>query len=315
VSNADVVVPRDVVGTPRKLSPQDKLVQRLLQSYVYQSRRAAEPAVTPVKATEVAHVTPTTTLKKTGLEVKGQVVDLDKEGAFFVAARGGAGGLGNWRLAAERHRSQATSLPGKTGTEGWFILELKLIADVGLVGFPNAGKSSFLAAVSRATPTIAAYPFTTLTPQIGAISFPDYESITIADLPGLIDGAHTNRGLGHEFLRHIERTNTLVYVIDITGSSIDRKSAKRIDPYYTLITLRDELDKYLPGLSSRVVAIIANKMDLPGATEALEQLKRKLATGKDKTLAKLPIYPISAQHKTGLDPVVRTMRAAVKGEV
>jgi GTP-binding protein len=298
-----------------KRTSRQKLVERMVQSYEYQVAKAAEPHIEPITASSVAATAPAHILKKNGLEVKGLVVDLDKEGAFFVAARGGAGGLGNWRLGAERKRPQSTALPGKPGTEGWFILELKLLADVGLVGFPNAGKSSFLAAVSRATPTVGSYPFTTLSPQIGSVSFPDHEQITIADLPGLIDGAHTNRGLGHEFLRHVERTNTLVYVLDITGSVMDRRALKVVDPFYTLITLRDELDKYLPGLSSRVVGIVANKMDLPGAKEGLAKLRNRIAQSKDKNLGKLPIWPISAQNKEGLDPVIRTMRAAVKGEL
>lgn len=131
-------------------------------------------------------------------------VDLNNEGEFFVAVRGGAGGLGNWRLANGNTKGPLNvTIPQKPGEEKTLLLELKLIADVGLVGYPNAGKSTFLASSSRATPRIGSYPFTTLRPQIGTVIYDDGSSITISDLPGLIEGAHRNRGLGHDFLRYV----------------------------------------------------------------------------------------------------------------
>ena len=218
--------------------------------------------------------------------------DLDKEGAVLLAARGGAGGIGNWRLGAHSRDGQSVSTPGDPGEEAEFELELKLIADVGLVGFPNAGKSTLLALISRAAPKIANYPFTTMTPQLGVLTYQDAKSISVADLPGLIKGAHNNRGLGHSFLRHVERTNTLVFVLDMAGT--DGR-----DPWTDFMTLLDELEYYQVGLSRKPAIIAANKVDLKEGEEGLETFKKKLA--RSKRVKKLRIYPISAYHGTGVD--------------
>jgi GTP-binding protein len=240
-------------------------------------------------------------------------VDLDEPGAYFVAAKGGAGGLGNFRLGAVRNRPQAVSTPGKPGESLIYQLELKLIADVGLVGFPNAGKSTFLSSVSRANPKIASYPFTTLSPEIGTIQLDDDPSefvrgkkgamtsqFTIADLPGLIEGAHANRGLGHSFLKHIERTSVLAYVIDMSGG--DNR-----DPWKSFNTLWDELELYQKGLVKRPSIIIANKMDAGSvAHENLKAFAKRLKA--DKTFKNLKIYPISAASKMNMLSVINGLR-------
>ena len=160
-------------------------------------------------------------------------------------------------------------------------LELKTIADVGLVGYPNAGKSTLLRAVSAARPKVAPYPFTTLHPVVGVIEYPDYSRLTVADIPGLIEGAHDNVGLGHAFLKHIERTVVLAYVLDM--GSVDGRL-----PWDDLAHLREELELYMKGLSRRPALIVANKMDLPGAAENLELLRGELASDP------IEIVPVSA---------------------
>lgn len=229
-----------------------------------------------------------------------RTVELDEPGAFFVAAKGGAGGLGNFRLGAVRNRPQAVGTPGKTGESLIYQLELKLIADVGLVGFPNAGKSTFLSSVSRANPKIASYPFTTLSPEIGTVKMDDETQFTIADLPGLIEGAHANRGLGHQFLRHIERTSALVYVIDMSGGD------KR-DPWKSFLTLWDELERYQSSLVRKPSIIIANKMDAGTiAQDNLLTFSKNLKA--DKHFRGLKIYPTSAASKMNTISVVSALR-------
>lgn len=229
-----------------------------------------------------------------------RTVELDEAGAYFIAAKGGAGGLGNFRLGAVRNRPQAVGTPGKTGESLIYQLELKLIADVGLVGFPNAGKSTFLSSVSRANPKIASYPFTTLSPEIGTVKMEDETQFTIADLPGLIEGAHANRGLGHQFLKHIERTSVLVYVIDMAGGD------KR-DPWKSFLTLWDELERYQPTLVRKPSIIVANKMDSGTvAHENLAAFSKKLKA--DKHYKGLKIYPASASSKMNTISVVTALR-------
>lgn len=229
-----------------------------------------------------------------------RTVELDEPGAYFVAAKGGAGGLGNFRLGAVRNRPQAVGTPGKIGESLIYQLELKLIADVGLVGFPNAGKSTFLSSVSRANPKIASYPFTTLSPEIGTVKMEDETQFTIADLPGLIEGAHANRGLGHQFLKHIERTSVLVYVIDMAGGD------KR-DPWKSFLTLWDELERYQPTLVRKPSIIIANKMDSGSvAHQNLANFSKQLKA--DKHYRGLKIYPASASSKMNTISVVTALR-------
>jgi GTPase len=283
-------------------------VQALIHSYKQEA--VADGSDTIIRPTSSG--VPVAGMQAGEVILRGQSVDLDVEGAYFVAARGGAPGLGNWRLAAARIKKQDQATPGKPGEEGWFVLELKLIADVGLIGFPNAGKSTFLTAVSRAAPKIANYAFTTLAPHIGTVSFPDFTQITIADLPGLIEGASQNKGLGHEFLRHIERTSALAYVIDLTGTRFGR-DPRDIEPYEAILILRDELEKYQKGLASRPSVIIANKIDEPGAKKALAKFKNQLASSPDKGLASLPVFAVSAKDGKDTDAVVSHLKSLVKG--
>ena len=200
--------------------------------------------------------------------------DLKEDGQEYVVARGGKGGLGNLHFVSSTNRAPRICQPGLPGEERRIDLEVKLIANVGLVGFPNAGKSTLLGAVSAAHPAVAAYPFTTLYANVGVVEMDDYRRITIADIPGLIDGAHENVGLGEAFLRHIERCRLFCYVLDMAG--VDGR-----DPLEDLKTLRKELELYSPGMSSRPYVIFANKMDLPGAEENLKRLRESEPEGTD----------------------------------
>ncbi len=203
----------------------------------------------------------------------GEVLaDLDTPGMQAVVAKGGRGGRGNARFASSVNRAPRRRELGFPGEEKTLDLELKLIADAGLVGYPNAGKSTLLTRISGARPKVAAYPFTTLHPVIGVAEYFDYVRINVADIPGLIDGAHANVGLGHEFLRHIERTKVLVYVLDMGG--VDGR-----DPLEDYENLRKELELYKEGLAGRPSLIVANKMDIDGAAENLKRLQEM--PGKD----------------------------------
>ncbi len=201
----------------------------------------------------------------------GEVIaDLDENGAQAIVANGGRGGRGNIHFATSTNRAPRKFESGREGEERQLELELKMIADAGLVGYPNAGKSTLISNLSDARPKVAPYPFTTLHPVGGVVEYPDYRRLTLADIPGLIDGAHRNVGLGHAFLRHIERTSVLLYVLDMGG--VDGRA-----PWDDLASLEQELELYLPGLSKRPSLIVANKMDLPDAEANLAELKQRLA--------------------------------------
>ncbi|MBQ6352157.1 MAG: GTPase ObgE [Lentisphaeria bacterium] len=208
--------------------------------------------------------------------------DLDAPGARLLVARGGRGGRGNARFATSTNRVPRYAEPGTEGEEKELFLELKIIADGGLVGYPNAGKSTLLGALSAARPKVAPYPFTTLHPVVGVVEFdyPDYTRLTLADIPGLIDGAHDNVGLGHSFLKHIERTKVLVYVLDMAGT--DGR-----DPVEDFRHLQNELELYQSGLTRRPSLIAANKMDAPEAAENLRRLEAVVA-------GKYGIIPVTA---------------------
>ena len=188
------------------------------------------------------------------------LADLVEDQQAVVIAHGGKGGRGNAHFATSTNRAPRQFETGTPGVEHTLILELKLLADVGLVGFPNAGKSTFISSVSSAHPEIASYPFTTLRPHLGVVSVTEDQSFVVADIPGLIEGAHEGKGLGFQFLRHIQRTAFLLFLIDISEWSTD-------DPVTTFETLRKELETYDPNLAERPYAVVATKVDSQGTGE------------------------------------------------
>jgi GTP-binding protein len=196
--------------------------------------------------------------------------DLATVGDRLVVAKGGRGGRGNKAFASPTHQTPREAEPGKPAVERWLRLELKLIADAGLVGLPNAGKSTLLSRLSRARPKIAEYPFTTRTPQLGLVELSDFRQFVLADIPGLIEGAHQGAGLGDEFLRHIERTRVIVHLIDICPGPGQPTPA---EAYHVV---RREMQAYSPALADKPEIIVANKMDLTGSSEALEELRDTL---------------------------------------
>lgn len=224
------------------------------------------------------------------------VVDLIEPGMRFVLCRGGRGGLGNRNFATARRQTPRFAQPGEAGEEGHFLFELRLMAEVGLVGYPNAGKSTLLAAISKARPKIAPYPFTTLHPQIGIVEYADWQRLTVCDVPGLIAGAHSNLGLGHAFLRHIERCAVLVLLLDMAGTD----ARQPWDDYRQLLT---ELELYDPALLDRPRLVVGNKMDEPSAAANLRSFKRRVP--------RTPVLPLAAAFDVGLPEFKAAIRAAV----
>jgi GTP-binding protein len=222
----------------------------------------------------------------TALADQEVLADLSEPGQRFVLCRGGAGGKGNTHFKSSGNRVPRQFTEGEPGEEGDFLLELRMIADVGLVGYPNAGKSTLLGKLSAARPKVAPYPFTTLNPIVGVVEFDGYQRLTVADIPGLIDGAHRNVGLGHDFLRHIVRCKLFVFVLDTAGS-------EGRNPINDLQTLRRELDLYDPMLSRRPWLIAANKMDIHDAGDNLKALQQRFPDRK--------IVPISAKENEGIE--------------
>ncbi len=220
-------------------------------------------------------------------ETKTTIADLVKHGQKAVIAKGGRGGRGNNRFATPTNPAPEIAENGEPGQERNVTLELKLLADVGLVGFPSVGKSTLLSVVSSAKPKIAEYHFTTIKPNLGVVDVEDGRSFVMADLPGLIEGAHLGVGLGHQFLRHIERTKVIVHVIDMSG--IEGR-----DPYEDYMKINEELKEYNLRLTERPQIIVANKMDMPDAEDNLAAFKEKIADEET------PIFPISAITKKGL---------------
>lgn len=229
---------------------------------------------------------------------KGDLVaDLTEHGQQFILCKGGRGGLGNRNFATAVRQAPRFAQPGEPGDEGEFRFELRIIAEVGLVGYPNAGKSTLLTAISKARPKIAPYPFTTLTPQIGIVEYPDFHRLTVCDVPGLIEGAHRNVGLGHAFLRHIKRCKIIVLLLDMAGS--DNRA-----PWDDYKQLLKELELYDPDLLDRPRYVVANKMDEPTAEANLKAFKRKIR--------KTPVLPMAAAFDEGIDPFKKLIRTAVK---
>lgn len=236
-------------------------------------------------------------------EESGQVVaELLEHGQRVCLLEGGRGGLGNVHFKSSVNQAPRKTTPGKEGSSGRFLLVLKTIADIGLVGFPNAGKSTLLTALTQARPKIGAYAFTTLHPMVGIWSDEDnLVRIKVADIPGLIEGSGENRGLGHRFLRHIERCPALLHVVDISGG-------EGRDPVQDFMTVREELEVFGQGLSSKPFLVAANKMDEPESSENLAAFEK--ATGVN-------LYPISALLGEGLEALIEGMLSLVlslKGE-
>jgi GTP-binding protein len=222
------------------------------------------------------------------------VADLTKEGQRVLVAKGGRGGRGNARFVSSTNRAPRRTEPGETGEERFLRLQLKLIADAGLVGFPNAGKSTLISRISAAHPKIADYPFTTLVPNLGVVTLSDNRSFVVADVPGLIEGAHEGHGLGHQFLRHIERTKVLVHLVDVSGAS-------GREPVTDFDTIVEELRLFSEEVARKPMIVAATKMDAvddSSRVDALEQHVRERG---------LPFFRISAVTGAGLDELLEAM--------
>ena len=225
------------------------------------------------------------------------IADLVKNGQEFIVAHGGRGGRGNIRFATPRNPAPEISENGEPGEERELALELKILADVGLVGFPSVGKSTLLSVITAAKPKIGAYHFTTIVPNLGMVRTKSGDSFAVADLPGLIEGASQGVGLGTQFLRHIERTRVILHVIDMSAS-------EGRDPYEDYLAINKELETYNLRLLERPQIIVANKMDMPQAAENLEQFKEKLDTNYGEFDDKPQIFPISGIAHQGLDALL-----------
>jgi len=231
---------------------------------------------------------------------KGELVcDLVENGQRFVLCKAGRGGLGNRNFATSVRQAPRYAQPGEPGDEGEFLFELRMVAEVGLVGYPNAGKSTLLTAISHARPRIAPYPFTTLTPQVGILEYEDWHRLTICDVPGLIAGAHQDVGLGHAFLRHIARCRIIVILLDMAGT--DNR-----EPWDDYTSLLQELELYDPALLEKPRLVVANKMDEPAAEAMLKKFKRKIT--------KTPVLPISAAFGQGIPEFRRQIREAAQAQ-
>ncbi|MCB5069837.1 GTPase ObgE [Streptococcus mutans] len=225
------------------------------------------------------------------------IADLVKNGQEFIVAHGGRGGRGNIRFATPRNPAPEISENGEPGEERELALELKILADVGLVGFPSVGKSTLLSVITAAKPKIGAYHFTTIVPNLGMVRTKSGDSFAVADLPGLIEGASQGVGLGTQFLRHIERTRVILHVIDMSAS-------EGRDPYEDYLAINKELETYNLRLLERPQIIVANKMDMPQAAENLEQFKEKLDANYGEFDDKPQIFPISGIAHQGLDALL-----------
>ena len=228
--------------------------------------------------------------------------DLAEEGQRVLVARGGRGGRGNARFVSSTNRAPRRTEPGEDGEERLLRLQLKLIADVGLVGFPNAGKSTLISRISAARPKIAGYPFTTLVPNLGVVTLSDDRSFVVADVPGLIKGAHEGHGLGHQFLRHIERTKVLIHLVDVSGAS-------GRDPIEDFITIVDELQRFSPSVAAKPHIVAANKMDAVDEPERVKALERHVKKQR------LPFFKISGATGEGVDKLLEAAWREIAKEV
>lgn len=226
-----------------------------------------------------------------------RLFDFTEAGQMFRAAKGGRGGRGNARFVSSTHQAPTEHEEGRPGEEKHLRLELKLLADVGLVGFPNAGKSTLISRISAAKPKIADYPFTTLEPNLGVVQMPDYRSYVVADIPGIIEGAHLGHGLGIQFLRHIERTTLLIHLVDMSETGRD--------PVSDFEVLLNELKSFSDELSKKPMFVVASKMDAAPDTEHVDAL-RAVATERN-----LPFFEISSATGAGIDTLKFAMSEAV----
>ncbi|XP_028050707.1 mitochondrial ribosome-associated GTPase 2 isoform X3 [Monomorium pharaonis] len=223
-------------------------------------------------------------------DVNGKILaDLDEEGMMFIAARGGAGGHGNAFFKSDTQQTPEICEYGAIGENVQYVLEVRSMAHIGLIGLPNAGKSTLLRAISRARPKIAAYPFTTLKPYIGIIQYDDYEQVAVADMPGLIEDSHKNRGLGITFLKHAERCAALIFILDVTQNK----------PWEVLEILKYEINQFNEKLNNRPHIIVANKIDLPDAEVNLQLFRERIDS---------PIIPISAKIGTNISTLLKEIR-------
>ena len=227
------------------------------------------------------------------------IVDLDRNGKEVIIAKGGRGGLGNSHFATSTRQAPKFAQPGEEGDEKHLILELKLLADVGLIGLPNAGKSTFLSVLSAAKPKIADYPFTTLAPVLGVVKAEEYRSFVVADIPGLIEGAHKGVGLGFQFLRHVERTSLLLHLVDISETGTG-------DPVENLKKINSELEKYSPDLIKKPQVVVGTKLDIAGNGERLASLETYC------THEKTVFFPVSAVTGNGLKRLMAYLSTTVE---
>ena len=223
-----------------------------------------------------------------------RLADLTEEGQRVLVAKGGRGGRGNARFVSSTNRAPRRTEPGEEGGERFIRMQLKLIADAGLVGFPNAGKSTLISRISAARPKIADYPFTTLSPNLGVVRLTDDRGFVVADVPGLIEGAHAGHGLGDKFLRHIERTKVLVHLVDVSGAS-------GRDPVHDFDTILDELRLFNPNVAAKPMIVAATKMDAVDDSSRVDALERHVRERG------LPFFRISAVAGTGLDELLEAM--------
>ena len=228
-------------------------------------------------------------------EINELIADLTQEDQEVVLLKGGRGGRGNQHFATATNRAPRTAQPGEPGQEKEFRLSLKYLADIGLIGLPNAGKSTLLSRLTMARPRVAGYPFTTLTPNLGIITFDDENTLTVADIPGLIEGASEGRGLGHHFLKHIERTTLLLHLMDISMVPLE-------DPLGDYQTVRRELEKYAPSLAQKEEMVLINKVDLCTRGQGQVRLLKRSLKGLG-----LEAIPISAATGEGLDVLKETL--------
>ena len=243
---------------------------------------------------------PTGTLIK-DFETGEVLCDLTRDGEEFTAAKGGRGGLGNSHFKSATRQAPRFAQPGEEGEEKTLFLELKLLADVGLIGLPNAGKSTLISALSSARPKVADYPFTTLKPALGVVKFGDFKSFVIADIPGLIEGAHKGTGLGFQFLRHVERTSILLHLIDISEMAEG-------DPVQNLEKINMELERFSPALIGKPMAIAGTKLDIKGDGERLDRLAQYC---KDKCY---DFFPLCAVTGAGIKELIIYLGHKVEGQ-